>query len=65
MVDQSFVEPEYVSKSLSGYPILDVAPDALEVPGALAVSDTNDVLVDDRAVVELRGHVVGRSPRSA
>ena len=32
---------------------LDVAPDALEVLGALAMVDADDVLVDDRPVVEL------------
>jgi hypothetical protein len=35
---------------------------ALQVPGALAMVDANDVLVDDRPVVELLGDVVGRRP---
>src|ERR1039457_1894869 len=37
---------------------LDVAPDVLEVVGALAVVDADDVLVDDRPVVELLCDVV-------
>ena len=41
---------------------LDVAPHALEVASALAMIDANDVLVDDRSVVELLGDVVGRRP---
>ena len=38
---------------------LDVAAHALELPGALAVVDADDVLVDDRPVVELLGDVMG------
>ncbi len=41
---------------------LDVAPHTLEVGGALTMVDANDVLVDDRAIVELLGDVVGRRP---
>jgi len=38
---------------------LDIAADSLELACALAVVDAHDVLVDDRPVVELLGHVVG------
>src|SRR5271167_2676917 len=41
---------------------LHVAPDALELLGALAVVDADHILVDDWSVVELLGHVVGRGP---
>jgi hypothetical protein len=34
---------------------LDIATNALEVVGALAMVDADDVLVDDRSVVELLG----------
>ena len=34
-------------------------PTRVEILGALAMVDAHDVLIDDRAVVELGGHVVG------
>src|ERR1039457_563890 len=37
---------------------LDVAPHALQLASALAVVDADDVLVDDRPVIELLGDVV-------
>ena len=36
-----------------------VAPQALEIGGAIAVIHADDVLVDDRSVVQLLGYVVG------
>src|SRR6266851_2182832 len=41
---------------------LDVAAEATEVFGILSVIDAQDVLLDDRASVQLLGDVMGRGP---